>query len=161
MIIQIIAAFLGTLAFSVMFNVSRYQLIYCGAVGGIGWFVYLVTFRESEDIVFASFVAAVVISIISHVLSKALKNPVTIYQIGGIFPLVPGAGLYKTLYFIVRDDYTQATYYLYQTLQIAGGIAVGMVLIASINRLIYRKKEQLDDPIYSGSPRDHSKNTRR
>lgn len=159
MIPQMAAAFFGTLAFAVVFNVSRYQLIYCGAVGGFGWFIYLLTFKATEDIIFSSFVAAVMISIISHILAKALKNPVTIYQIGGIFPLVPGAGIYKTLYFMVNDDYTQATYFLYQTLQIAGGIAVGMVLVASFNRLISKDKEQPDDTLYSSCNRNNSKNS--
>lgn len=159
MIVQVAAAFLGTLAFSVVFNVSRYQLIYCGGVGGFGWFIYLMSYKITEDIIFSSFVAAVMISIASHLLAKALKNPVTIYQIGGIFPLVPGAGIYKTLYFMVNEDYTQATYFLYQTLQIAGGIAVGMVLIASFNRMISKDKEQPDDTLYAGCNRNHPKDT--
>lgn len=138
MIVQILAAFIGTVAFSVVYNVSRYQLVFCGIVGAIGWFVYLLLFSVSKEMIFSSFIAAVVVSILSHTLAKVRKNPVTIYQIGGIFPLVPGAGMYKTLYFIVSEDYTQATYYLYQTLQIAGGIAAGMVLIASLNRLVQR-----------------------
>lgn len=161
MIAQIAAAFFGTLAFSVVFNISRYQLIYCGAVGGIGWFIYLVVFKWTSDIILSSFIAAVVISIISHILAKALKNPVTIYQIGGIFPLVPGAGIYKTLYYIVNDDYTQGTYFLYQTLQIAGGIAVGMVLVASFIRLVSKQKEQSDDTLYSSCNRNHPKHPER
>lgn len=139
MIIQIIAAFVGTVSFSVIYNISRYQLFYCGIVGAIGWFVYLLAFLWSKEMIFSSFIASVVVSIISHTLAKVRKNPVTIYQIGGIFPLVPGAGMYKTLYFIVNEEYTKATYYLYQTLQIAGGIAAGMVLIASASRLAEQK----------------------
>lgn len=141
MILQIVAAFFGTLAFAVVFNISKHQLIYCGAVGGLGWCVYLLSFELTQELIISTFIATVVISIISHILAKLLKNPVTIYQIGGIFPMVPGAGIYKTLYFIVNDDYTQATYSLYLTLQIAGGIAVAMVLVASIIRLFSKEKE--------------------
>ncbi|MBC7959987.1 MAG: threonine/serine exporter family protein, partial [Vallitaleaceae bacterium] len=151
MMAQIAAAFFGTLAFAVVFNISRYQLLYCGVVGGFGWFIYLTSYKVTGDIVFSSFIASTAISIVSHILARVLKNPVTIYQIGGIFPLVPGAGIYKTLYYIVSEDYTQATYFLYQTLQIAGGIAVGMVLIASFNRLILKEKGQNDDDIHPDS----------
>ncbi|PKM94382.1 MAG: threonine/serine exporter [Firmicutes bacterium HGW-Firmicutes-1] len=139
MMIEIFAAFAGTFAFSVFSNVSKRELLFCGTVGGISWAVYLLTYNLIQESIFSSFIAAIVISIISHILSKMRKNPVTIYQISGIFPLVPGAGMYKTLYYIVNEDYNLSTIYLYETLQIAGGIAVAMVLIASINNLIIKR----------------------
>lgn len=139
MIVEVFAAFVGTLAFSIFFNVSKRELLFCGAIGGISWTVYLFIYGLIQDSIYASFVAAIVISILSHILSKIRKNPVTIYQISGIFPLVPGAGMYKTLYYIVNEDYNLSTSYLYETLQIAGGIAVAMVLVASINSLIIKR----------------------
>ncbi|PKM50375.1 MAG: threonine/serine exporter [Firmicutes bacterium HGW-Firmicutes-7] len=139
MIIEVLAAFVGTLAFSVFYNVSKRELLFCGTVGGISWTVYLFVNAFIHDSIFSCFFAAIVISVISHILSRVRKNPVTIYQIGGIFPLVPGAGMYKTLYYIVNEDYTLSTYYLYESLQIAGGIAVAMILIASLNNLLIKR----------------------
>lgn len=136
MMVEIIAAFIGTIAFSICFNIAKEELIYCGAVGGIGWFIYFITFNIIDDKVYSSFIAALVISIISHILSRIRKNPVTIYETGGILPLVPGAGMYRTLYFIIIEDYLQSNYYLYETLKIAGAMAVAMMLISSLNKLI-------------------------
>lgn len=139
MIIEVIAAFVAAVSFSVFFNVSKKELVYSGLVGGFGWWIYLMTFNLIQEVIFATFIAALVISIVSHFLARIRKNPVTIYQIGGMFPIVPGAGMYKTLYYIVNEDYTTSTYYLFETLQIAGGIAVAMVIIAFIYNLIAKR----------------------
>jgi len=135
LIIQIVAAFFSTLFFAVLFNVSRYELIYCGIVGAIGWTSYLIIKYYSNSIVFSTFIATLIISVLSHILAKKRRNPVTIFQISGIIPLVPGAGMYKTLYYIVNNDYSMSTFYLFETLQIAGSIAIGMILVASFNKL--------------------------
>lgn len=140
MMLQVAAAFIGTIGFSVMFNVSRFQLLYCGGVGALGWFVYSISYYFLQDSIYASFIASLAISIASHVLARIRKNPVTVYQIIGIFPLVPGAGMYKTLYYIVNEKYLLSIEYFFQTLQIAGGIAAGMILIASIDKLLYSLK---------------------
>lgn len=139
MIIEVIAAFIAALTFSLFFNVSKKELVYCGFVGGIGWLIYLNMFNLIQDVIYSSFIAAMVISIVSHYLARKRKNPVTIYQIGGMFPIVPGAGMYKTLYYIVNEDYTTSIYYLFETLQIAGGIAVAMVLIAFVYNLFAKR----------------------
>lgn len=139
MIIEVLAAFIAALTFSLFFNVSKNELVYSGLVGGFGWWVYLITFNLIQEVIFATFIAALVISIVSHFLARIRKNPVTIYQIGGMFPIVPGAGMYKTLYYIVNEDYTTSTYYLFETLQIAGGIAVAMVIIAFIYNLFAKR----------------------
>lgn len=138
-IVEVFAAFIAALTFSLFFNVSKNELFYCGLVGGIGWLVYLISFNLIQDVIYSSFVAALVISIVSHFLARIRKNPVTIYQIGGMFPIVPGAGMYKALYYIVNEDYNLSTYYLFETLQIAGGIAVAMVLIAFVYNLFAKR----------------------
>mgnify|MGYP002624622553 CR=1 FL=1 len=44
-------------------------------------------------------VGAFILTVFSRVLAAKRKNPVTIYLITGIFPLVPGAGIYYTSYY--------------------------------------------------------------
>ncbi len=42
MIVQVISAFFAILAFSVVNNVPKKFLLYCGLEGSVGWFVYLI-----------------------------------------------------------------------------------------------------------------------
>ncbi|MCT4688104.1 threonine/serine exporter family protein [Vallitalea sp.] len=139
MIIQVIAAFFATLFFSILFNISKNQLLYCGINGAIGWLVYLLTINM-DSIVFSTFLGALTISIIAHILSKIRKAPVTIYLIAGIIPLVPGAILYKAIYNIVIQDYGMSTYYGIQAIELACAIAVAVFLVASVTKSPRMKK---------------------
>lgn len=133
MLIQVIAAFFATIFFSIMFNTSKSELIYCGLIGALGWLTYLISLELELSIVSASFFGALVVSTFSQILARLRKNPVTLFQVAGIIPLVPGAGMYHTLSAIVRGEYTLANEMGSITLQVAGSIALAMILVTSIN----------------------------
>ncbi len=135
MIIQVIAAFFVTIFFSIIFKNGPKQLIFSGVVGGLGWLAYLLIMEADGTVVIASFVGSLVISIIATLLSNIRKAPITVFQIPGIIPLVPGMGMYNTLYAVISNDIDMAMVHLFQTLQIAGAIAVGMMLIYTIRTL--------------------------
>lgn len=139
MIIQVIAAYFVTIFFSIMFNNARHQLIYCGLAGGLGWLVYLLSLQTSPSVVLASFFGALTVSILAFILSKVRKAPVTVFQIPGIIPLVPGMGMYQTLSAVISKDYDQVSYYLLETLQIAGAIAVAMMLVSAVRSVLEKQ----------------------
>lgn len=137
MIIQIISAFFATISFSIIFNISRYHLVYCGITGAIGWTFYLITLNYlNQSIVIASFFGAFSIALISQVFAKILKTPVSVFLISGIIPLVPGAGMYKTIYYVISDNYSMAYLYGIETFQIAGVIAIAIILIDTFNKIL-------------------------
>lgn len=135
MIIQVLAAFVVTIAFSIMFSNGKHQLIYCGIVGAAGWFAYLLTIEKGGTVVLASFFGALLVSILSTLLSNIRKAPITVYQITGIIPLVPGMGMYQTLDAVIRNDTYQVVYHFLQTIQIAGALAIAMMLIYTLRTL--------------------------
>lgn len=143
MIIQLIAAFFATVFFSIMFNVNNKQLVFCGSVGAFGWFIYLLSIQSGLTVVGASFYVSVFVSISSHILAIYRKNPVTTYQIAGIIPIVPGAGMYRTLLSLIQNDSTLATRYLIETMEIAGAIAVGMLLVSSLIMLLTKLRHRI------------------
>lgn len=136
MILQVIAAYFVTICFSILFNSTYKQALFCGLVGGLGWLLYLTTLFYTPSVVIASFVGALAVSILAFILSKIRKAPVTIYQIPGIIPLVPGMGMYKTLSAVISSNYNQVNFYLFETLQIAGAIAVAMMLVYATSSLV-------------------------
>lgn len=147
MFIQIIAAFFATVFFSILFNVNKKELIVCGVVGSSGWAIYLITSKLDASIVLASFFGALLVSILSHLLAIYRKNPATVYQIPGIIPLVPGAGMYKSLLYLIQDRFVLSAQSLVETFQIAGAIAVAMLSVysvslfaAQIKQAVYQKR---------------------
>ncbi len=84
----------------------------------------------------ATFISAMVITILSQIGARILKAPVTVFLIAGILPLVPGTGMYRTVYYTIHNDGALANYYLRQTLMIAGAIALAIFIIDSVYRVI-------------------------
>ncbi|MFQ9394589.1 MAG: threonine/serine exporter family protein [Lachnospiraceae bacterium] len=93
MIVQVISAFFAILAFSVVNNVPKKFLLYCGLEGSVGWFVYLI-FLPAQGAVMANFFGSLALAIMAHVFARVFKAPVTVFLIPGLLILVPGAGLF-------------------------------------------------------------------
>lgn len=132
MITQVIVAFVATIAFSVLFNVPKNQYIFCGVTGALGWLCYLIIFDIYPSVVLSSFVASCTLTFASRIFSVCRKTPVTIFLICGIFPLVPGAGIYYTAYNIIMGDNALALSKGIETAKIAVAIALGILIVFSL-----------------------------
>ena len=77
---QFVAAFLGTVAFSVLFSVPREQYPLCGTIGGFGWLIcWICTNPFHMSAVTGSFIATVFIVTASRIGSTIRKCPVTLF----------------------------------------------------------------------------------
>lgn len=132
MIIQTFAAFVGTICFSIIFSVPKNQYLYCGFTGAIGWLCYLILVSFHLPTVFATFFAAIVLTVLSRVFAIRRRVPVTVFLITGIFPLVPGAGLYYTTYHFFMNQPNIAASKGIETIKIAVAIALGIMFIFAI-----------------------------
>lgn len=135
MIIQILAAAVGTFAFAVLFGVPRAYYIFCGITGGCGWIIYLAF--ERYGIVAASLIATMAITLLSRLFAIRERCPVTIFLISGIFPLVPGSYVYWTTYYFVTNQPQLALEKGYMALKIAFAIVLGIVFIFEIPQGVF------------------------
>ena len=63
-----------------------------------------------------------------------------------IIPLVPGSKLYYTMYYLITDNDLAFKEYFLETLRIAGGLGVGIILVSVIIREInYHKFKHIYD----------------
>ena len=67
-----------------------------------------------------------------------MKCPITVFLISGIFPLVPGAGVYYTAYYLVTDQIALAGERGLGALKIAFAIVLGIAFVVSIPREVFR-----------------------
>ena len=132
-IIQMIAGMLGSLGFSLLFNLGKKHLIPAALGGFIAWGVYLLCMSVSWMGVLLSTIAASLVSqIYSEVLARIYKAPTTVFAIPAVVPLIPGGSLYNTMYAAVMKDWTQFRYYGVQTLWGTLGIAIGLSFVSGI-----------------------------
>lgn len=134
---QTLVAFVSTVAFSIIFHTPKREWLCTGTTGAVGWLVYLVTMGLGGGTVAASFFAAVALTWISRVFSFARRAPVTVFLICGIFPLVPGAGIYYTGYHFFMSDNSLALSTGLETIKIAIAIALGIGIVLSMPKFFF------------------------
>ena len=129
---QFFLAGAGTLSFAILFACPRRSLPYCGLVGAVGWVVYELAVMLGADAAAASLLAVIPLTALTRILAILLKTPVTVFLLSGIFPLVPGAGIYYTAYYFLRNDRALCTSEGIETLKVAVALALGIAIVCSI-----------------------------
>lgn len=136
MVKQIVLAFLGSIFPVILFNIDRKKIIWAGFCGALGWTAYLLVYNHINSSVMAYFSGAFIVGIYSEFMARKLKTPAVEFSIPGTFPLVPGITAYKTINYIVEQNYSLAYSKGMQTIAAAGAIAFGIMLSSTTFRFI-------------------------
>lgn len=135
---ETIAAFVGTIAFAILYRVPKTQYLVCGLVGAAGWFIYDVAKIPWSPVV-ATFLATLSIVLTARVLAIYRKMPVNVVMIPGIFPVVPGIAIYNTIYNLMIGDAQMGLNQGLEVLKIIGAIVLGMLVMFSIPNRTFRR----------------------
>ena len=146
-IIQFIVAMIATISFAILFSAPKQELLFCGLSGAIGWLFYFIIVGAGLSPVFGSLIGTLILTLFSRTMAVIRRCPATMFLLTGIFPLVPGAGIYYTAYFLLMNDLAQATAKGIETFKVAGAIALGIVFGFAIpqswfNRIGCRKNSR-------------------
>ena len=141
LILVTVGCFLAVAGFAVLVETPQKYILQAGFAGAFGGWVYFYSMQRGLDTVPACFLAALVISLVAHIFARIFKAPVTVFLIAGILPTVPGAGMYRAVYYIIADDRAQSSYYLLQTLEIAGVIALAIFIVDTVFRIRIKRKK--------------------
>lgn len=134
-IIQLVFCFIGCLGFVILFNIHGPGGLLCALGGAIAWAAYLLTIHLTGNDLAAYFWAAMVASLYSEIMARVRKYPAISYLVISIFPLIPGASVYYTMNYAVRDEMAAFADKGMHTIAIAGVIAVGVILISTLFRM--------------------------
>lgn len=138
MIIQVIAAVVGTIAFALLFGVPKKYYRSCGLVGGIGWSLYLVMTEWLKlTATEATFVATVVVVLMSRFMAVKERCPATIFSVPGIFPLIPGGGIYWTAHYIVLNQYGMAIDSGVAAIKSAFALVLGIIIVFELPQKLF------------------------
>lgn len=133
-----IGSFVAIACFAIIMECPKKYIIQAGITGAVGGGVYLLSMECGTDAVMASFLSAFAITLLSHIFARVFRAPVTIFLIPGILPTVPGAGMYRIVYFMMAGNRNQCSFYLIQTLEIAGMIAVAIFFVGTVFKVLDR-----------------------
>ncbi len=138
MIKHAITAAIATICFSLIFGAPRKYYPLCGLIGAISWVVYIGLMELGCSDTEAIFMSTILIIILSRLTAVRCRCPVTVFLISGIIPLVPGAGIYWSAYYLVTDQFTQAAERGFLALKAAVAIVLGIVLVFEVPQKWFR-----------------------
>lgn len=138
MIMQVVMAVIGTIAFCVLFGVPAKYYAYCGIVGGAGWLLYmLLTLRAGMSVVVATFFSSLLVIALARRFAVLEKCPATVFVIAGIIPLVPGVGICWSAYYIVSDQLPEALSSGLTAVKSVIAIVLGIIIVFDLPGRIF------------------------
>ncbi len=133
---ECIMSFIGTIAFALLFSVPKRYYLWCGTIGAAGWLVYRLT-QPLGNRMLAAFLATVLVIILSRLVAVRERCPVTIFMVSGLFPLVPGVGIYWTIYELVMENMEGALKRGTAALQDAIAIVLGIIVVFELPQKLF------------------------
>ena len=137
-IIQLFAAFLGSLGFAVLFNIRGEKLVFAALGGLLSWGVYLGAGYIDNNPYFCGFTASVLLTLYAECMARVHKTPVTVFLVSAAIPLIPGAGLYRAISSLMERDWVRFSKESSYTLLFAASMSAGITFTTIIYRMIKR-----------------------
>lgn len=137
-IMHMVCPFLGTIGYAVLFNVPKRFYLSCGFTGMTGWLVYHAIVSQTFSAALASFLGTMAVVFLSRVLSVRKKCPITVFLVSGILPLVPGAGIYYTVYYLVTNHLAEASRRGMESVKVAFAIVLGIVFVLALPGALFQ-----------------------
>lgn len=137
---MIVSGAVGTSGFALLYRVNKKRLVFIAAGGGLTCLLYAVCCLKLENEFFQNLIPALFATAYSEVTARITKSPATQFVIGSIIPLVPGGKLYYTMYYFITGNRELFYVTVMQTLKIAAGLAVGIIVVSVvIHQINYNK----------------------
>ncbi len=139
--VKCLAAFVGCMGFSILFNIHGPGTLLC-AMGGIGCFaLYDIALGLGCGILWAFFWGTTLAALYAECMARVRRYPTICYLVVSIIPLIPGAGLYHTMRYAVDGSMALAAAQGLQTAELAGTMAASIILVSSITRIVTSRRK--------------------
>lgn len=130
-----IACFIACIGFSILFNIHGPGGLLCAAGGVLTWVCYRLLLSFGGSDILAYLLSTMAASLYSEIMARVRKYPAISYLVVSLFPLIPGAGIYAAMSFVVQGNMSGFAEKLTHTAAIAGSMAVGILLVSTSVRL--------------------------
>lgn len=139
-LIIVISGAIGSLGFAYVFQSPKRRTLINVLGGFVVCAVYVLSDYASDKEFLINFFPAVAATVYAEIMARVIKAPATPILACSIIPLVPGSKLYYTTYYFVmgQDEFFDIT--VHQLLEIALGLAVGIICVTVIVHEVNRHK---------------------
>ena len=107
-IVNLVFAWLASVGFGLIINVPHRALVLCGVSGSAGWILYWLANRIGIGRLGSNLLGALCVGSLGLVFARIKKCPVTVFNIPGVVPLVPGVPAYQAVRAMVEGQLSDA-----------------------------------------------------
>ncbi len=129
--LMIVVTFVAALGFALFFNVNRRHVLIATLGGVLTWSIDYVLMMYLDGIFIPCVIASVFAAIYAEVLARVTRTPVVVFFIIAVIPLIPGRGLYYTMYNAVSGNGAACLEFGEMTMFYAAGIATGICVVTA------------------------------
>lgn len=140
-IIQIATAAIGTLGYSLVFNVGKRHLLLSAIGGGLCWAAFLLLQELGMGVFGSTFFAAALMGLCGILASHAFKMPTTVFIVPACVPLIPGSSLYYALAALLTKNWAEWQTHSTLLVTYAMGIATGLAMVMELDYMRRRFRD--------------------
>lgn len=139
---EALAATVGSIGFCILFNIHGGGMVLCLVGATASWLIYRLLGLFIASDVLAFVIAAAAIAFYSEIMARIRKYPATSYLVVGLFPLIPGGDVYRTMDCVAQGDMDRFMTMGMHTAALAGALAVGILMVSTIFRMwtVWKRK---------------------
>ena len=141
--LQLIASFVGTAGFALMFRLNAKLLPWVILGGGLTFFVYDAVETYMSSVFAAAFISSAVSALYAEFCARLNRAPAVVFILTCAIPIVPGGSLYRTMFHLISKESDVAISYFWQTISVALGIAGGLAAVSLMAHLIVEYGAQI------------------
>ena len=135
--IQLVSGTIGCVGFALLFGIRGRQLVFSGIGAFLTWEVYLLAFKYVDPTVFvATLIAATFVAAYASLMARINKAPATVFLTATVFPLIPGAALYYTVYGAMVENLTLFRAQGQELFLTCLGIAFGFIVFEILEKYV-------------------------
>ncbi len=137
-----IASFFAAAFFSMLSGVPNRNIPATSLLSGFAYVIFDLLDMLAGQLAAGYFFASMFIAIGSYIFARVLKAPSTVFIYPAMIPLVPGLGIYRTMYSLVTRDYDGFRTYGTDPIVAALSMAMALAVSALFSRLVFSRKKK-------------------
>ncbi len=131
-VVRLITSIVGTVGFAMLFKISHKRMVWAALGGLFTCAVYELVYYLGADLLITAFIAATAMTLYSEAFARIVRAPALTFLLPCAVPIVPGSGLYYTIYNLLFYNEEALFKNGKNTLMIFLGMAVGISVGSAI-----------------------------
>ncbi len=119
----------SVISFSMQLNAPFREFPFIGLAAFVTQFIYMFTFYQVYNMIYATLVSSIFLTIISRMLAYNRRVPITIFLVPGFWPIAPGAIVYKATFCFMNNNMLSAEQFMLLSVQVAGAVTIGLSFV--------------------------------